>query len=279
MRDQFIARRHVDPVHVGETHRRRSRRKVHTIGAGVTRHLNDFLRGRPAHDRVIDQQHILAPELHAHRIELLANTFLARRLPGHDKGPSDIAVFQKPFAVVNAQLHGELHGGRTRSLGDRHYHIDITQPQFGLDTTGEILAHLEPGRIHGSAINQRIRTGEIHVLENTRIQHGRWRAVPGMQAAIEIDENRLARSDIALQPKSQTFERGRFACHEIVGTRRCLHSPVAKRTDAKRIAKCQQAQTGDLDDTGIRATHPLVESGDGAKDRLRVWRDRLTRGL
>jgi hypothetical protein len=49
---------------------------------GLARHLHDLLRGRAAHDRVVDQQHVAALELDADRVELLAHDFLRTDCPG-----------------------------------------------------------------------------------------------------------------------------------------------------------------------------------------------------
>src|SRR5882762_10198681 len=113
--DQLGAGRHVDAVDIGEAHRRRRRGEEHLARARFARHLHDLAAGGAAHDRVVHQQHVLASELHRHRVQLLAHRALAHRLPGHDEGAADVAVLDEALAVGHAQAGRELQ--RRRAAG------------------------------------------------------------------------------------------------------------------------------------------------------------------
>src|SRR5579862_5733253 len=111
-RHQLAHRRHVDPVDIGEAHRRGGGGEVHLGGARLARQLDD-LRGRgAAHDRVIDQQHRLAAKLEVNRVELAAHRFLALLLPGHDEGAADVAILDEAFAVLDAEALRQLQRAR-----------------------------------------------------------------------------------------------------------------------------------------------------------------------
>ena len=170
VRDEFAARRHVDAVHVREFHRRRRRRENHLVRARIARHLHDFVRGRAAHDRIVDDQHVLALELDAHRVQLLAHRLLAHRLARHDEGAAHVAVLEEAFAIFDAQLLRDLHRGRTRRIGNRHHDVDRDVGQLALDLLGEVIAHAQTHVVDRHAVEHRVRTREIHEFENARVQ-------------------------------------------------------------------------------------------------------------
>ena len=66
------------------------------------------MRGGSSHDRVIDQQHILAPKLDAHRIELLTNRPTADGLARHDEGAPDITILDEALAIIEVEAIGQL---------------------------------------------------------------------------------------------------------------------------------------------------------------------------
>src|ERR1700754_2704821 len=82
-----------------------------TLFAPAARHLHDFVRRGAAHDRIVDDQHVLALELDAHGVQLLAHRLLAHRLARHDEGAADVTVLEEAFAVLDAELGGHLHRG------------------------------------------------------------------------------------------------------------------------------------------------------------------------
>jgi hypothetical protein len=82
VRDQLLARRHVDAVDVRIAHRRRRGRQVHLARTGIARHLHDLLAGGAAHDRIVDQQHHAVAEFQRDRVELARTDFTRSPCPG-----------------------------------------------------------------------------------------------------------------------------------------------------------------------------------------------------
>ena len=93
------------------TNRRRGRGEVHVFRPHLPGQLDDLLGCGAADDRVIYQQHVLAPELQVDGIELASHGCAPLSRAGHDEGPPDIAVLDEAFAVLDADFMGNLNGG------------------------------------------------------------------------------------------------------------------------------------------------------------------------
>src|SRR6185503_6001275 len=81
----------------------------HPSRAGLARHLHDLAARRAADDGIVDQQDLLALELHRDGVELLANGFPAHRMARHDEGAADVAILDEPLAIGDAEAARELH--------------------------------------------------------------------------------------------------------------------------------------------------------------------------
>lgn len=102
--DKLFPARHVDAVHIRVSDGRCARSKVHLLGACVAGHLDDFLGGRATHDRVVDEQDVLAVELEGHGIQLPPDILAARLLARHNEGAADVAVLVEAFTVQNLEF-------------------------------------------------------------------------------------------------------------------------------------------------------------------------------
>src|SRR3546814_7155517 len=122
--DLFARRRHINAVDIWITHRRRCRGEIDFPGASTACHFDDFLRGRATHDRIVDQQHVLATEFEIDRIELLAYRLLALRLSRHDEGAADVAVLDEALAIMHAEPSRKFGTCDTRGIRDRNDDID-----------------------------------------------------------------------------------------------------------------------------------------------------------
>ena len=274
MRHQFGARGHVDAVDVGMAHRRSGRGQVDLDGAGVTRHLHDFLGGGAAHDGVVHQQHLAALELAADGVELLAHGFLARGLARHDEGAAHVAVLDKAFAVGNAQQLGQLHGAGPAGFRNRDDGVDLVGRHGGDHALGQRLAHVQAGLVDGDAIQHGVRAGQVHVLEHAGVQLALFGALAGFDLAVAVHEHGFTRSDIALELVQRAFQGHGFAGqhHRAVGA-----AAHAQGTDAEGVAEGQQAVARNQRDHGVRALDALVHGADGLEDVFALER-RATAG-
>ncbi|MFM2065281.1 MAG: hypothetical protein RLZZ584_190 [Pseudomonadota bacterium] len=249
VRDQLLGRGHVDAVDVGVTHRRRGRGHVDLVGAGLARHLHDLLRGRAAHDGVVHQQHVAALEFHGHGVELLAHALLAHRLARHDEGAADVAVLHEAFAVGLAQLLRQLHGRGPARFGNGDHHVDLGGRQAGV--------------VDRDAVDDRIRPRQVDVFEDAGVEPGQHRALLLVQLAVDVDEDGLARRDVAHHAVAVAFQRHRFARHHPVATFGRLQLAQAQRADAVRVAEGQQAVAGDQHHHGVGALDAPVHRRHG----------------
>ena len=85
-----------------------------------------------------------------------------------------------------------------------------------------------------------------------------WNA-PGL-----VDEDRLARRDVAQHREAQRLERDRFARDDVLGAAHRLVDADDERTDAERIAEREQPVAGDHRDDRVGAAAALVHAGDRA---------------
>ena len=165
VRDQFLARRHVDAVDIGIADRGRRRGEIDLAGTGVPRHLDDLLRGGAAHDGVIDEQDVLAPKFQIDGVELLAHGLPALLLSRHDEGAPDVAVLDEALSVLEVEVHGQLERGRSRGVGNGNDHVDVVVRPDAADLLGQLLAHTQAGLVDGDIVDDGIGPRQIDVLE------------------------------------------------------------------------------------------------------------------
>ena len=105
------------------------------------------------------------------------------------------------------------------------------------------------------------------------------RALARVKVAGLVDEDRLARRDVAQHRKAQRLERDRFAGDHVLGAAHRLVDADDQRPDAERIAEREQAVAGDHRDDGVGAAAALVHAGDRGEDRVGVELGMMRRAL
>ncbi len=85
------------------------------------------------------------------------------------------------------------------------------------------------------------------------LSDGFSRALPRVQPAVVVDEDRLARRDVAHEPKAHALQRDRFGRDEIFATVVGVALAEHERPDAERVAEREHAVARDLRDDRIRA--------------------------
>ena len=275
VRDQLFLGRHVDAVDVGVTHRRRRRGHVDPARAGLARHLHDLLAGGAAHDRVVDQQHVAALEFHADGVELLAHALLAHALPRHDESAADVAVLHEPFAVGLADAVRQLHRAGPAAFGDRDHDVDVARRHRRDQALRQRLAQVQPRLVDRDAVEHRVGPRQVDVLEHAGVELRLQRALARVDAAFEVDEDRLAGRHVARQAVAGAFQRHRFAGHHggaALGLVRRRPLAETQRADAVGVAKSQQPVAGDECDHRIRTLDAPVHGSHRLEDLHRRQR-------
>ena len=111
---------------------------------------------------------------------------------------------------------------------------------------------------------------EVDVLEEARIQRRVLRALPAVEVALEVDQDRLARRHIAPQLVAQRIEGNALGRHEVFDAVLGLRLADHERPDAVRITEGEQAEPGDARHHGVRTAAAPVHTLDGLEDRVRI---------
>mmetsp|Transcript_15957 Transcript_15957/g.49680 ORF Transcript_15957/g.49680 Transcript_15957/m.49680 type:complete len:396 (-) Transcript_15957:677-1864(-) len=270
VRDQLRLGRDVNAVDVREADGRRGGREEDLGRARVTCHLHDLLGGRAAHDRVVDEQHILALKLALDRVELDAHTLLARGLARHDEGARDVPVLDEALTVRPAELVGERERGRARRVGHGYDDVDLL-PRVrveALDALSEHRAHAQARLVHGHAVHHRVGPRKVDVLEEARAETcaGHTLARERRPAAL-WEEDGFARRDVAdnvegvARRARDRVNRDALRRDRVVGEAvRLLARAVNQRPDAERVAEHDDADVVDEDCDRI-AANAFLEGG------------------
>ena len=198
--------------------------------------MHDFLGGGAAHDGIIHQQHVFAFELAGNGIELLPHRFFADGLPGHDEGTAHIAVFDKTFAIRQAQRMRQLHGAGAAGFGYGNNGVDLAGRQERDQPFSQRFAHLQTSAVYRHTINGGVGPGQINVFKQAGIECGGVSALLRAHAPLQIHKHRFAGGDIAVKRNAQPFERDGFAGQH---DRTVFAVPHAQRANAVGIAKSQ----------------------------------------
>ncbi len=263
--NQLVSAWHVDAVDVREAHRRSSRAEVDVFRAGFAGHLDDLLARGATHDRVVDQHHVLAAEFQLDGVELLAHRLLARCLARHDKSTADVTVLDEAFAEFHAEVVRQFQCRGTAGVRNRDNHVDVVLWTLAQDFLGEFFTHAQTGLIDRHAVDDRIRTRQINVLEDAGGQRRIGRALTGVQLALFSDVDRFARRQVANQGETEHVQgnafRGDHVLNAFVGVTLAEHD----RADAVRVTETDNAVTGDHRDHRVTADATVVHVGHGGK--------------
>ena len=122
---------------------------------------------------------------------------------------------------------------------DRDHHVDIDLAPAALEFIGQEFPHVQTCFIYRDTVKDRIRTGQIHILENAWIEAGIVAALPAVQIAVKIDEHRFTGRDIAQEFEAQGIQRHAFRCNQIFRAECCFVDADHQRADTVGIAECQ----------------------------------------
>ena len=158
----------------------------------------------------------------------------------------------------------------TAGVRDRDHHVDVVIRPHTHKFVGQVFAHAEACLVHRNAVDHRIGTRKINILENARIQFRLLCALLVVEVALEIDEYRFTRRNVAQELEAQRIQRHAFGrdqvFHALVGLVAAHH----QRTDAVHVAECQQAVARNHRHHGIRAATTAMHGGDSGKDGLGI---------
>ena len=252
--DQVPPQRGVDPVEARVGRRGGADAEVDLFRPGGPDHLDDLASGRPADDGVVHDNDPFPRNDPAHGVQLDLHAEVADRLLRLDEG--------SPHVVVPDEAHLEGEPGRLREpqrRGDArvgHGNDDIgIRRALHRQLPPESLADL----VDASAAHDRIRAGEVDVLEDAEPLDRREKRVVGVRSP-GVDDDHLARLHLPQVLRLDQVERARLR-----GDDRSplpLHLPEGERPDPVGVAHPDQLVPGH-EEEGIRAAD-LVQCVDDA---------------
>ena len=155
-------------------------------------------------------------------------------------------------------------------VGNRNHDVDVARFGNAADLVRELLAHVEPRFVDRRSVDHRVGPRQVDELEDAGREDRILGALLRVELAGLIDEDRLARRDVAQHGEAERLERDRFARGDVFGAAHRLLHADDERPDAVRIAEREEPVAGDHRDDRIRAAAALVHAGDRGEDRVRV---------
>ena len=95
-------------------------------------------------------------------------------------------------------------------------------------------------------------------------------ALPRVERAREVDEDRLAGLDVAQHAEAERLDRHRLGGDHVLGAAELLVAADDQRPDAERVAEREQAVAGDHRDDRVGAAAAPVHAGHRAEDRVGI---------
>ena len=122
----------------------------------------------PSHDRVVDQQDVLAVELERDRVQLAANRGLPLLLVRHDECPPDVAILDEALAIRN--VHRLRHRQRriARAIRNRNDDIRLGRARLSPLLRQRLAKPTATGLVDADLVQEGVRPREVHQLEDAR---------------------------------------------------------------------------------------------------------------
>ena len=202
--------------------------------AGITHHLHDLDAGGAPHDRIVDQHDLLALDQRGIGIVLQLDPEVADFGAGLEEGAADVMRANDPELERDIGRLGKADRGGDAAVGNGDDHVDLDRAfagEFGAD----VLAAL----VDRNAIGDAIGATEVDMLEDARPGLGRSEGAKAAQALV-VDQDHLARSDLALEPRPDHVERDGLGSED----HRIADPAHDQRPDAERVAAGDQPDLG-----------------------------------
>src|SRR5215208_1500722 len=231
---ELIRTIHVDAVVAGAFDRGRRDPEVDLGGTGLEEQLDQLAAGVAAHDGVVHDDHPVAFDHARQRVELEPDAELAHTVGRLDKSPPYVAVLYEAFRVRDAA---------PLRVADRRHHPRIgdgdDNVSLGRRLLCQDLAHPVPGACDLTTVEARVRTGEVHILEDA--QSAARGLGPVARQALVVYNDDLAGLHVAQVPGADDVQAARLAGDGVTA----LDFTDAEGTEAMRVPKSDELVTED----------------------------------
>ena len=103
-----------------------------------------------------------------------------------------------------------LQCGRAARVGNRDHDIDIVIGEIAHDLAGKLLTHAQTRLVDREIVENGIRAGKVHVLENARRVFGLSRVAPDIQHTVVFDVQAFSGFQVTNPFELQRIERHAF---------------------------------------------------------------------
>src|SRR5207249_7584200 len=138
----------------------------HLDRAGLTQQRDDLAGRGTAHDRILDNDELLTPDVVAQRVELEADTVAPLLLVRLDERPPDVTILHEAVAVGDTRRTRVALRGGDSGFRNGHHHVG----RIARCLVRELLAHALAGAVHALAVELRIRARDVHELEQAQLR-------------------------------------------------------------------------------------------------------------
>ena len=234
-------------------------------------HLHDLLRGRAAHDAVVDQHDAIAAHGAGVGRVLELDAELADALLGLDEGAADVVVADDAELERDAALLRIADGGGHAGIGDRDDHVGLGR-RFARQLRAHLLAHV----VHVAAADDGVGPREVDVLEDARPRRAPGEG-PMALDAVGGDGDDFAVLDLAHELGADDVERAGLRRQHLglaqlpstsgrmpMGSRAPISMSLVRHDEGVGALDLQQRLDEALDDA------PALRAGDEVQDDLGV---------
>lgn len=163
----------------------------------------------------------------------------------------------------------QLQGRGARGVGNRDHHVDVVVGPLAANAIAQLAPHLDAGAVDIGAIENRVRACQVDMLEDARRQQRRIGARLGMDVAVHVDEDRLARGQVAMQLEAAHVERHRLGGDHHLLAVTLVAGAEHHRANAMGVTEGHQADAVDDRHRGIAATAAPVHAAHRIEDVAR----------
>jgi len=159
----------------------------------------------------------------------------------------------------------QLQRRSTAGIRDRDHNVDVVFRTLAQDLVGQFLTHAQACLVYRNAVDDRIRTRQVDVLEDARGEFRRYGALTGVQLAVFGDVHRFARREVADQGEAQHVEGHAFGRDHVLDAFVGMTLAEHDRADAVRVAEADDAVAGNHRHDGITADAAVMHVDHGGE--------------
>ena len=169
MRHKLVTSRHINAVNILIAQGRCGTGHVHLSRTSLPSHLDNLGNRRASDDGIVNQQHVFVFELKINGIQLLPHGFPTLFLSRHDERSADVAVLNKTFAILGAQLMGQWQCRRSSCIREWVSLHQCRGPAENIDSIFfcQMFTHSKTAFVDRYIVDNGVRSGKVHVLEDT----------------------------------------------------------------------------------------------------------------